>query len=289
MFKPEITIGGSEAAAAVGVDPFKSRVRLWAEKTGKIAREEPGEWATWGTLLEPVIRGVCISSLGYLPADGVHTEYIDGWKIGHPDGGIYDSIDADLADLPGVLEVKTTGIHRHEQWADDNAPVPYVIQCHWYMHLIGLDWSLLACLIAGQRLELRKIERDRQIEEAMLTAAQEFYDLCVSDTPPESDGSKSSTELLKLLYPKGQPDAIVQATADDYAAVLALAKIKAQLKAVSLEEARLENVIKQRMGDASVLVYDGARIASWPTIHAERKPNPGGPYEYRRFTVGVKA
>lgn len=34
------TIGGSEAAAAAGIDPHRSRVGLWLEKTGRVEREE---------------------------------------------------------------------------------------------------------------------------------------------------------------------------------------------------------------------------------------------------------
>src|SRR6266487_441319 len=47
-------IGGSEAASACGVDPFRSRIMLWAEKTGRIERPET-EAMKWGKLLEPVV------------------------------------------------------------------------------------------------------------------------------------------------------------------------------------------------------------------------------------------
>src|SRR2546421_12082611 len=50
------TLGGSEAAAACGVDPYRSRVALWLEKRGEL-RNDAGEPALWGTLLEPVVYG----------------------------------------------------------------------------------------------------------------------------------------------------------------------------------------------------------------------------------------
>src|SRR5262245_24959179 len=49
-------VGGSEAAAAVGLSSWKSAAQLWAEKTGKARRDDSqSEYAYWGTLLEPTI------------------------------------------------------------------------------------------------------------------------------------------------------------------------------------------------------------------------------------------
>jgi predicted phage-related endonuclease len=286
----KITLGGSEAAAAIGLDPFKSRVRLWAEKTGRVEPEPAGEWALWGNLLERAVREEATArlKLAIAPANG--REYRDGFMIGHPDGFVAPQEYLVVQNVPenGVYEGKTTGPWRGSEWANDGAPPAYVIQCHWYMRLTGLSWSLLACLIGGQRLELRRIERDPEIEAMMLAAAAEFVGYVERDEPPPPDGSASSTELLKALYPSAHAGLTVEATAEDYAAALELAKIKAQRKAVEVEEARLENVLKQRMEAAETLQYDGQTIARWPTITGERKPQTGGPYEYRRFSVSVK-
>ena len=48
------TLGGSVAASAAGIDPFRSRVMAWAELTGRVSREE-SEAVEWGNRLEPVI------------------------------------------------------------------------------------------------------------------------------------------------------------------------------------------------------------------------------------------
>ncbi|CAM5208732.1 hypothetical protein CDEN61S_03791 [Castellaniella denitrificans] len=54
-------IGGSDAAAAVGLSPYKSPLELWLEKTGRDATlpkpdpQDTTEPVYWGTLLEPIV------------------------------------------------------------------------------------------------------------------------------------------------------------------------------------------------------------------------------------------
>ena len=54
-------IGSSDAAAAVGLNPYKSQLELWMEKTGRggaLPQLDPNDEASpmyWGTLLEPIV------------------------------------------------------------------------------------------------------------------------------------------------------------------------------------------------------------------------------------------
>ncbi|SOE81023.1 putative phage-type endonuclease [Caballeronia arationis] len=54
-------IGGSDAAAAVGLNPYKSQLELWMEKTGRddeLEKPDPNDTTHpifWGTLLEPIV------------------------------------------------------------------------------------------------------------------------------------------------------------------------------------------------------------------------------------------
>src|SRR4051794_20907188 len=54
-------IGSSDAAAAVGLSPYKSALELWMEKTSqdqalpKLDVNDESSPAYWGTLLEPIV------------------------------------------------------------------------------------------------------------------------------------------------------------------------------------------------------------------------------------------
>src|SRR5436309_2038443 len=93
------TIGGSDAAAAAGIDPHKSRMKLWLEKRGVIPVEE-SEAMRWGKLLEPVI----FEELRERELDPQHFTLVAGdkkrpWCIGHPDGLVT------LDEITALLEV----------------------------------------------------------------------------------------------------------------------------------------------------------------------------------------
>ena len=87
-------IGGSEAAAACGVDPHTSRIMLWAEKTGKVEREQ-SEAMRWGNLLQPVVYAELEArEWEVMPApddEGVHPDL--PWLTGHVDG--YVNVDGE--------------------------------------------------------------------------------------------------------------------------------------------------------------------------------------------------
>ena len=60
-------IGSSDAAAAVGLCPYKSQLELWLEKTGRVVQdEEPGQDSPmyWGTLLEPYVASAYTERTG---------------------------------------------------------------------------------------------------------------------------------------------------------------------------------------------------------------------------------
>src|SRR6266536_6700739 len=107
-------IGGSEAASACGVDPFRSRIMLWAEKTGRVERPET-EAMKWGKLLEPVVFQE-LERQGYdvMPAPDVEWSHDSFARIvGHVDGFV--ALDGERA----VLEIKTASPFAAHDWHSD--------------------------------------------------------------------------------------------------------------------------------------------------------------------------
>lgn len=290
-----LTIGGSEAAAACGVDPYRSRVMLWAEKTGRVERES-GEAATWGKLLEPVIyaelerRGFAL-----MPApEGGFKDDERPWLTGHPDGF------AELDDQPALLEVKTAGVWTGREWqADAGAPLAYLVQLHHYFELTGYDLALLAVLIGGQRLETRIVRRDDAVIERMLEREDDFVEHVKRDSPPPPNGSDSAKDALSALYPASVPGKAVRLDRDGWAEYRTLKARREQRDAVEAQVAELEQRLKVRIGDAEAAVspHDDV-VARWTSYErtsidtkALREQRPDIAAEYsttktlRRFTL----
>lgn len=264
-----LTIGGSEAAAACGVDPWRSQVALWVEKTGKVEHEDGhgAEAMKWGSLLEPVIAAEVAKQLGEkvqtdMSAVDESSDPERPWMVGHLDGSVL------LTDGPAVLEVKTAGLRSAPFW-QDSVPAPYVLQVHHYMHLTGWKLAYVACLIGGQRLVIREVPRDDELIELMLRGEDRFVEYVETDTPPPPDGSEATDDVLRRLYPLAL-EGVRHLSREDAALIGELQQLRRQIKQLQSAEAEAEQAIKFALGNASVGMLEGRVLVRWPTIQQER-------------------
>lgn len=286
------TLGGSDAAAACGVDPYRSRVMLWLEKTGQYQRPET-EAMLWGTLLEPVIMDV-LAQQGYDPEPADQAlQLVDSeraWMTCHPDGS------AVVNGERGLLEVKTAGVWA---WRGDEPPIQYRAQCLHNMWITGYPWALLATLVGGQKLHTHVIHRDEQAIGLMLALEADFMACLANGTKPAYDGHADETEALKALYPHASEGSRVRLTVGQMSAVNELRARREQEQAVKAQRLALENQIKDWMGDAETAISPTDEVvARWtntvrhavdvarlkeehPRIHARFL----GTTETRRFTL----
>jgi putative phage-type endonuclease len=290
-----LTVGGSEAAAACGLDPYRSRVMLWAEKTGRVTLEKT-EAMRWGRLLEPVIIAE-VQERGYpfeaAPGEGLQ-DAERPWLIGHPDGF------TELDGWPAVLEVKTAGAWAGREWREDaGAPLAYILQCHHYLHLTGYGVALLACLVSGQRLELRAVRRDEAVIARMLELEAELVEYVRRDEPPPPDGSESAKDALAALYPQSAETETVRLDREAMREYESLRVRREQRDVIGRQVDELEQRLKARMRDAATAIspYDEV-VARWTSYErtaidtaALRRALPAIAAEYettktlRRFTL----
>lgn len=263
----QFTIGGSDAAAAAGVDPHRSRVMLWLEKTGRAQREET-EVMRWGTLLEPLVMAE-LEERGYAlwtPEHGEpRYERHDSdrpWLVGHPDGLV--TLDGESA----LLEIKTVG-----QWAHHAnggmVPLGYAAQVQHYLHLTGLTRALLAVLVGGQRLELMELPRDDNVIRLLLAAEEDFYGyLCRDECPPVGP---SDRDALLLLHPSAAQGRMVRLDSEQMGWLDELRARREQLDAVTAQKDELENRLKAAMGDAELAIApNDAELIRWRNVESTR-------------------
>jgi putative phage-type endonuclease len=259
------TIGGSDAAAAAGIDPHRSRVMLWLEKTGRIERPET-EAMRWGKLLEPVVFAeLHEAALEPQPFTLVAGDRKRPWCIGHPDGLVT------LDEATAVLEVKTAGQWAKREWHEADAPLHYVAQVQHYLHLTGLDRALLAILVGGQRLELVQVERDDDAIRRLLALEEDFYGYLVRDEPPPPDGSSSARDAMAALFPSAVAGKAVRLDAEAVADYRELKARKEQRDAIERQIAALENRLKLVMGEAEVaLSPHDEELIRWRNVPTTR-------------------
>jgi len=259
-------IGGSEAASACGIDPFRSRRLLWYEKVHGIEREE-SEAMRLGTLLQPAVAEIA-GERGYeimpAPADGfTHPEH--AWMICHPDGfGIVDGTRA-------VVEIKTRGTG----WSSETERelYGYYMQVFHGMAVTGCEAGLLCILHGGHgglRLETREVVCDDALTDQMIELEQEIVDAVRTETPPKARGTKSDSDALKFMHPDSSGSAI-RASGDVWRLVKEARELKEQRDEIARQyKERVQN-IQVYMGEAEQLIspFDD-QVCRWPTVTEHR-------------------
>ena len=259
-------IGASDAAAAVGLNPYQSPLELWMIKTGRdglLPAPDPDDTHTplyWGNLLEPKVAEA------YAKATGNKVRRVNA-VLQHPDADkpwMLANLDYSVVGNPEVqiLECKTTGLNGARLWADG---VPEYIQCQVQHQLAvtGKQAADVAVLICGQELQVHRIERDEAVIKQLIELERAFWHLVETDTPPDADGSDSADQALRALYPRdnGETLDLIEDTAlnGDFSEML---DIRERLARLAEREARLKQRIQQRMGDAARAYFMDGQV-SW--------------------------
>ncbi|HHV61116.1 MAG TPA: hypothetical protein GXX51_00520 [Firmicutes bacterium] len=259
-------IGGSDAAAVAGLNPYKSPVMVWLEKTGQIEPEETtNEAAYWGQMLEDLV------AKEFSLRTGLKVQRRNA-ILQHPEHPFMianlDRIIIDKKHGNGVLECKTASEYLKGSWADDRIPDSYMIQIQHYLAVTGLQYGYIAVLIGGNKFLYKRIERDEEIISYLIKIEQDFWRLVEAGTPPAFDGSPASTELLKKLYPEGKPEEILlpneaETLIREYEEAAEYERQWAERK----EEAA--NKLRAMLGEHEIGVI-GERRVEWRTITSNR-------------------
>lgn len=259
-------LGGSDAAAACGLDPYRSPVRLYLEKTGELPGPEESEAMNWGKRLEPVIAGWVTEATEYEARTNSLTI-----RHAHPDHdwmrGTVDGLVADPDDTLGVLEVKTAGLRASDGWADEQIPIQYQLQGHHYLAVTGLSYVLFACLIGGQTFVTRRLDRDDELIGLLIQREADMWRRIQEKDPPAAGAQ--DLELLKLLYPQAKERSV--ATLDHLADVRYRYRVaKDALKAAEEAVAAVESEVKAAIGDAEVGTVNGLPAFRWTNVTARK-------------------
>jgi putative phage-type endonuclease len=255
-------IGSSDAAAAVGLNPYKSQLELWMEKTGRddnLPKVDPYDESSpmyWGTLLEPIVAAHYTRRTGnkVRRVNAVWQHPYQPWMLANLDREVMGAPDVQ------ILECKTAGINGARLWKD-GVPEYVQLQVMHQLAVTGHKAADVAVLIGGQELQVHRIERDESLISNLTELERQFWGYVERNEAPPADGSDSADLALRCLYPKdgGQvldlsQDLELSAAFSDLLAVRQVLSTHTQL------EAQLKQRIQQRMGEASQAIFDGGDV-----------------------------
>ena len=139
-------IGGSDAAAVMGMNPYKTNMKLWEEKVGISEPEDISDkpYVVYGHRAEDHLRE--LFRLDFPEYQVFHDE--DSFLVNDKFPWAHASLDGLLRDEGnrlGVLEIKTTNIMQSmqkEQW-NDRIPDNYYLQVLHYMMVTEAEFAIL--------------------------------------------------------------------------------------------------------------------------------------------------
>ena len=235
-------LGGSDAGAVVGLNPYKSAYTLWAEKTGQISNVvEENEAIRLGNDLEDYVakrfaeqenKKIKRSSYCYQSKEFPFMRA---------------NVDRLIVGENAALECKTANPFKDGDYSNDIIPPTYYCQCLHYMAVCGFDRMYLAVLVFQKGFYTYVIDRGNEAVEAdiraLIKAESEFWKLVEDGTAPSVDGSESTAQTLKQLH-KDELKTVFDLTEYDEK-LDEIQELKEQRKELKARQKKLENELKE--------------------------------------------
>ena len=247
-------IGGSDAAAVVGLNAYASPYSLWAEKTGKVPGFAGNLATEVGTYMEEFVAQKFAQETGKkvrkCNQSFLNSEY--PFAIAN--------IDREIIGEDAGLEIKTTDSLNLKKFKGGEYPANYYAQMVHYLAVTGKKRWYLAVLIGNKEFKWFTVERDEAEINALMTAESIFWEMVKTDTPPAVDGTAATTEALKNIYAESD-DSVCDLTAFS-ANLRQYMALKKQIKELEELAEEAANKIKEFMGCSGGGECDSFKV-SW--------------------------
>lgn len=245
-------IGGSDAAAILGMNSYSSAYTVWADKLGKIPPKEDNEAMRLGRDLEEYVAKRFTEATGKKVRRENHILVNPDIPFAHA------NVDRMIVGEDAGFEAKTTSALNTKKFKNGEYPENYYVQCVHYLMVTGCERWYLGVLVLGVGFKWFVIERDEGEIEALKKSEADFWEYVKSEEPPMVDGSDSTSDTIKTLYPESNGDTVsLMAYESDLQEYMTLKKIIDDTKK---QQEEVANRIKVFMGEASKGVSNGFKV-----------------------------
>lgn len=241
-------IGGSDAAAVLGMSKWKTPYQVWREKVYGERQPDNGQFER-GRDLESFIRE--------------KHENETGKKVVTPSFMRDPKYDFVVGNLDGITDEKVVEFKTSlfDDWGDE-PPIEYILQCQHYLFITGYDEADLVVLILSTwKIKTFHIHADSELQNLMVENYQKFWKHVEDKTPPEP----VNNDDLKKMFPSSLSNSktLSQGAIDAYQALI---EKKKQLVEIETDIDALEFQIKYELGEFDTGVNsDGKVLCTWKT------------------------
>ena len=235
-------IGGSDAGAIIGLNPYNSAFSVWAEKTGQTPEFEGNISTRVGTYLEDLVAKL------FMEETGKQVQRMNFTIVNADYPWACANIDREVIGEDAVLEIKTTtSFGAIKKFRSGEYPEQWYGQMVHYLAVTGAKKAYLAALENNWELRVFELERDDEEVKALMDAEREFWNTYVlpKKTPPV-DGHSATSEAIKKIFSEEAGDSI---DLSGFLDVFQQRKaVNEQIKNLKTELDGLDNRLKVAMG-----------------------------------------
>lgn len=251
-------IGGSDAGAVLGLNPYRSAFDVYADKLSLIPEKEDNEAMRQGRDLEQYV------SERFEEYSGKKVHRVNSILKNSKYPFAFANIDRAVSGEKAGLECKTAKTLSIKRYKNGEFPEEYYCQCMHYIMVTGYRKWYLAVLILGSDFKVFEIERDEDEIKALSEAESRFWNENVKNQiPPPPKGMSSENEAINNMFPNSTSGTVCDLSPFT-TKLKRLTDLKNLISECEQEKKQLEQEIKLYMKDCEIGDCDGYKI-SWKT------------------------
>ena len=256
-------IGGSDAGAVAGLNPYSNPMKVYLDKTSEETEEVCSEAIRCGKDLEQYVAERFCEATG----KKVRKSNFMYRSIEYP--FMLADVDRLIVGEDAGLECKTCNAFGYKKWESGAIPEHYILQCYHYMAVTGKRTWYIACLIMGSEFVYRKLVWDDGIISGLIRTEQDFWvGNVMAGIMPDPDGSGACNDVLKKCFPKAAIGCETELGHLE-SELERRDEIVRQISELQTEQNRIEQEIKLAMGESERADCGRYRV-TWSNVTTER-------------------
>ena len=247
------SIGASDSSCVLGLNPWKSNVELWLEKTNpESLLDQPDNLnMRLGRDMEPILRQLFTEETGLQVRQDNHIRYDDEYPF------LSTNLDGRIVGDKVPLELKTTGM-----W-DGMIPDNYFCQLQHQMMVTNSPYIYFAVLVLsnfGKQFIVEKYERNERFIADMRSKMVDFWmNHVVTGIAPDPVSVKDA----RLLYNETNQESVIEGSFDMITICEKIKDYNKDIKKIKSKADELRVSIMDTMKEDEIMTYKGSTLSTW--------------------------